>query len=189
MQSTFTSTLSILKHVLTCSSLFRFPMMITEWLSLFDNQFTGTLPSNLRWSNMVYLDLGKNSFSGTIPSDWVDSDFGMINLKSLYLDHNHVNGSLPEKWYTLGNGTIEQIVINDNLLAGEIPSVKGGNPNADFFPNLTILEIQNNAFTRFDKNICKQSIYSGNGWLTILHADCAICECSELCPDTTQCSA
>ena len=139
---------------------------------------------------MVYLDLGKNSFSGTIPSDWVDGDSTMINLKSLYLDHNHFNGSLPENWYTLGNGTIEQIVINDNWLTGEIPSVKGGNPNevSDIiFSNLTILEIQNNAFTRFDKNLCKQSVYSG-GWLTILNADCEICECSDLC-DTTQCAA
>jgi hypothetical protein len=139
---------------------------------------------------MIYLDLGKNLFSGTIPSDWVDGDATMINLKSLYLDYNHFNGSLPQQWYMLGNGTIEQLVMNDNWLTGEIPSEKGGNPNvvSNVFTNLTVLEIQNNAFTRFDKDICKQSIYSGVGWLAILNADCDICQCSDLCPDTTQCA-
>jgi hypothetical protein len=142
---------------------------------------------------MVYLDLGKNAFSGTIPSDWVDGDatMTMIKLKSLYLDYNHFNGTLPQNWYMLGNGTIEQIIINDNSLTGEIPSIKGGNPNAvsSVLSNLTVLEIQNNGFTRFDKNICKQSISSGVGWLSIFHADCQMCQCSDLCPSTTQCAA
>jgi hypothetical protein len=172
-----------------------FSINTVEWLSLYNNNFKGSIPSNLSWLKMVYLDMGHNSLTGTIPSDWVDGSntTTMIHLRTLYLDHNQLNGSLPDMWYNFGNGQIEQIVINDNLFTGTIPSSKStaGNPNAawDSFGNLTTLEIQNNAFTRFDKDLCRRSIYTGDGALAILHTDCGICDCNQLCPDSTQCSA
>jgi hypothetical protein len=127
---------------------------------------------------MIYLDLGQNQFHGTIPNDWVDS---LMNLNSLYLDHNMLNGTLPDTWYMLGNGTIEQIIINNNMLTGAIPT----NKNILNY-NITTFEVQNNLFTRIDRELCKQSIYEETGgMLAIFNADCDICTCNELC--TTYC--
>jgi hypothetical protein len=155
----------------------------TEWLSLNKNQLTGSLPSDLGWTNMVYLDLGQNQLTGTIPYDWVDvtnNATSMMKLNSLYLDHNMLNGTLPDTLFALGDGTIEEIVINDNLFTGNIPS----NRNYPGY-NLTTFKIQNNLFTRIDKDFCKQhSVYEGVGMLSVFYADCGICTCNGLCTTT-----
>ena len=134
---------------------------------------------------MTYLDLGRNQLIGTIPSDWINvnsNTTSMNKLNALYLDHNMMNGTLPETLLALGDSTIELIVINDNLFTGEIP-VNRDYPNY----NLTTFQIQNNGFTRMDKEFCKQqSIYEGDGILSILYTDCDICTCTDLC--TTYCS-
>ena len=129
---------------------------------------------------MIYLDLGQNQLTGTIPFDWVDVNnnaTSMMKLNALYLDHNMLNGTLPAALFALGDSTIEQIVLNDNLFTGEIPSSRDY-PNY----NLTTFKIQNNMFTRMDKEFCRQqSIYEGVGMLSVLYADCDICICTDLC--------
>jgi hypothetical protein len=129
---------------------------------------------------MVFLNLGQNQLTGTIPYDWVDVNNNatrMMNLQSLYLNHNRLNGTLPNTLFTLGDSTIEEIVINDNLFSGEISFSR------DYLNyNLTTLKLQNNDFTRMDKEFCRQySIYEGVGQLLVLYADCDICTCNELC--------
>jgi hypothetical protein len=151
---------------------------------LYNNELTGSIPSNLQWNKMNYLDLGHNQLTGTIPKDWVDTKSNitsLISLKSIYLDHNLLNGSLPDTWYMLGSNSIEQIIINNNLLTGVLPT------NKDTMNyNLTTYAVQNNSFTRIDREFCKQSIYvNTGGMLAIFNADCDICVCDELC--TTYC--
>ena len=136
---------------------------------------------------MLYLDLGQNQLTGTIPNDWFDVNTGsyttnMMKLNTLYLDYNMLNGTVQDTLFTLGNSTIEQIVINDNLFTGGIPSTRDY-PNY----NLTTFKLQNNLFTRVDKEFCRQqSIYEGTGMLSIFSADCDICTCNYLC--TSYCS-
>lgn len=129
---------------------------------------------------MVELDLGQNQLTGTIPYDWVDvtnNATRMMKLNSLYLNNNMLNGTLPDTFFTLGDSTIKEIVINDNLLTGEVSSNRNY-PNY----NLTTFKIQNNLFTRIDKEFCRQqSIFEGVGTLSVFFADCDICTCSDLC--------
>jgi hypothetical protein len=152
-----------------------------EWLSLYDNNLWGSIPSNLGWINMNYLDLGRNQLTGTIPYDWVDEQnnaTSMMQLSSIYLDRNKLNGTLPYNWYMLGDGKIELMMMNDNVLSGNIPWSRQY-PNY----NLTTLSMENNLFSRIDREYCKQqSIYEGNGGtLGILSADCDVCSCDTLC--------
>ena len=124
--------------------------------------------------------MGQNQLTGTIPDDWVDvtnNATRMMKQRSLYLDHNLLNGTLPGTLFALGDGTIERIVINDNLLTGDVPSNRDYPGN-----NLTTFKIENNMFTRIEKEFCKQhSIYEGVGMLSEFSADCDICTCNELC--------
>jgi hypothetical protein len=75
------------------SSFARPPPPRTEYLNLYDNRFTGTIPSNLRLRDLVYLDLGRNVLYGSIPSDIGDS---FVSLRQFHIDFNRLSGSIPE---------------------------------------------------------------------------------------------
>jgi hypothetical protein len=98
----------------------------------------------------------------------------LLSLRSLYLDYNRFNGSLSQLWPSLGSGQVEQLILNDNQLTGEVPS------RYDNQTHLKALEIQNNAFSKMNKVLCKQIVFEG-GALVVWQADCDVCQCNYFC--------
>ena len=64
------------------------------------------------------MDLGNNKFSGTLPAD-LGVDF--VRLRHLFLDHNKFTGTVPQSYIWAGDGRIQSLVLNDNLLRGSFP--------------------------------------------------------------------
>lgn len=129
---------------------------------------------NLNLRNLFYFDLGRNDMSGTIPDDWVEGNDNMRSLRHLYLDFNRFNGSLPDEWPELGGGRVKQLILNDNKLTGQVPG------KYESMQSLNAVEIQNNDFSRIQKDLCKHSVFIG-GELVALRADCDICDCQNFC--------
>jgi hypothetical protein len=63
----------------------------TEYLNLYSNHLTGTIPQGLRLRQLIYLDLGRNNLYGTLPEDLGET---FIQLRMLHLDHNQFNGTV-----------------------------------------------------------------------------------------------
>jgi Leucine-rich repeat (LRR) protein len=89
-------------------------------LSLYSNQLTGTIPSeisSLSQLDILYLDI--NQLTGTIPRE-----IGFLSqLNSLYLDNNKLTGTIPSEI-----GSLSQLVslsLYRNQLTGTIPSEIG----------------------------------------------------------------
>ena len=97
----------------------------------------------------------------------------MIKLRSLYLDFNRLSGSLPEDFGSIGQGRLNQMVLHDNQLTGNVP----GGWKGDF---LDVIEIQNNNFTSIDDTVCGQIVWAG-GELVSFRADCEACTCKYFC--------
>jgi Leucine-rich repeat (LRR) protein len=96
-----------------------FPLLLTR-LSLYHNQFTSTLPSDI--SNCLRLrsiELSVNQFTGSIPSG-----IGLfLQLRTLYLDANSLTGPIPSTFQFLSQ--INYLILSGNSLTGEIPSFMG----------------------------------------------------------------
>jgi hypothetical protein len=148
--------------------------MNTEIVSLYDNQFSGSIPRNWNLRNLFYLDLGRNRLTGQFPTDWTVGRSTTDRLRLLYLDHNLLTGSLPSNLGTIGNGRLNVLTINDNALTGTMPLF---NSSINF---LNRLEIHRNNFTAMDQFMCAQIVYNG-GELVQMRADCVICPCSFYC--------
>lgn len=82
------------------------------------NKFTGTIPEDLRFSMIKFIDLGRNNFSGNLPEDIGEEWF---ELRHLYLDHNEFTGTIPKSYPTTGEGRIETMTFNHNNLEGLVP--------------------------------------------------------------------
>jgi hypothetical protein len=156
----------------------------TEWISLCNNRFSGSIPPLSNLSNLYYLDLGNNELVGTLPiDDWVKT---MSRLRTLYVDYNMLSGRLSDNLDRLGNGGLEQLVLNDNLFTGQFPGRD--------FDALRVLEVQNNGFDRMERNVCDLSIFwegggDTTGTMSIFKADCAICGCQLYFCDASRCFA
>jgi Leucine-rich repeat (LRR) protein len=135
--------------------------MLTGNLQLFDNNFTGTIPSTL--GSLVSLEqmlLFNNALVGPIPAELAQCQ----NLKVLELEYNQLVGDiglvinmLPSSLVRLGldvnlfNGTIPTSLgtftdlswlgLSQNNLIGTIPSELG------LLSNLTTLYLDSNQFT------------------------------------------
>ena len=119
-----------------------------EWLNLYDNPLTGTIPTQLgnatslkgiwlaNWSakgqltgsiptqlgnltSLEYLDLGNNQLTGSIPPELGN----LTNLRTLNLPWNQLTGSIPTQLGSLAN--LERLWLNDNQLTGTIPAQLG----------------------------------------------------------------
>lgn len=144
--------------------------MRAAYLILYNNSFTGTIPSNWNLRSLFYLDLGYNDLTGTIPVDWVTT---MFQLRSIYLSNNRLVGTIPVGFETIGNSRLNSVVVNDNQLTGEIP---GGFP----LENLDMSLWYNNAFSSLDKSMCENIVFNG-GEMAVFKADCEICTCKDFC--------
>lgn len=101
-----------------------FPHVITELTGLvgffFDrNQLTGTLPDFTGMPNLYYIIAPRNFITGGLPQ--LPPSVGYINLA-----HNQLTGSLPFE-YTAQD--FDGIVLNGNMLSGDLPTGFGTNPN------------------------------------------------------------
>ena len=144
---------------------------------LYNNSFSGPLPSPLNLKLLSFLDLGYNKLTGTIPEDWIVGTTSLSKLRSLYLDHNELTGTMPGTFPRLGNGKMEDIHLQNNYLSGEY-SFETEYESKSF---LNILEIQQNNFTgEIATAVCGLSVLT-EGELIALGADCSICSCKSFC--------
>lgn len=142
-----------------------------EWLNLYNNSFTGSIPLNWNLRKVFLLDLGRNQLTGSIPADWVDD---MFALKILYLNHNQLSGSFPTNFTLIGNNRLWLIQVNNNQLTGVIP----GGYNVR---QLDLAEYQNNLFTSMDTEMCRNIVFIG-GEMVSMRSDCgATCPCTYYC--------
>ena len=140
------------------------------YLNLYNNQFTGTIPSGLRLRNLTYFDLSHNKLSGPIPLDFAITS---VQLDHLYLNHNEFTGTVPSEYSTIGNGHIISLTLNNNQFTGD-PPTQFGTENY----SLLTYEIQNNGFTGTISNeFCHLFVFL-DGELVELGADCDICKCN-----------
>ena len=109
--------------------------LILQWCNL-----SGTIPTWIgELTNLSYLGLGNNQLSGQVPAEiekltnlqllgldnnnldgLLDQFAPLINLKSLYLDHNYISGTLTNSimasWPML-----QELDLSDSLLMGPLP--------------------------------------------------------------------
>jgi len=143
-----------------------------EYLNVYSNQLTGTLPNNFRFRKTVFADFGRNHFSGPLPDDigqhWV-------KLRYLYLDHNTFTGTIPYSYPNTGNDRLAVLAVNHNHLTGQVPdnwkwSVR----------KLHALNLHNNSFSSIGYRTCKESVFN-KGAMVEYSADCDVCQCSPFC--------
>ncbi|KAG7337961.1 two component regulator [Nitzschia inconspicua] len=146
-----------------------------QYLNLYSNQLTGTIPSSLRLRQLWYLDLGKNNLEGTLPADLGETFFSLI---ALHLDHNRFNGTVPESYMTVGNGRLESLYLDNNQLTGTVPD------SFQLWNNIYSYTLHNNSFSGIGKNTCRLSVFD-RGEMVEFTADCDVCSCSNFC---THCS-
>jgi hypothetical protein len=139
-------------------------------VNLYNNKFTGPIPTNWNLRSLFYLDLGRNDLTGTIPADWVKT---MYQLRVLYLNDNRLAGSLPVGFELLGNNRLEALVVSDNQLTGQIPSGFG-------LHTMYFMDLQNNTFSSMDEQLCTQIVFE-QGEMVSIRSDCQACPCPYFC--------
>eukprot|EP00531_Pseudo-nitzschia_arenysensis_P017178 CAMPEP_0116131598 /NCGR_PEP_ID=MMETSP0329-20121206/9093_1 /TAXON_ID=697910 /ORGANISM="Pseudo-nitzschia arenysensis, Strain B593" /LENGTH=1126 /DNA_ID=CAMNT_0003626043 /DNA_START=145 /DNA_END=3525 /DNA_ORIENTATION=+ len=134
-----------------------------EYFNIYSNQFTGSIPDDLRWRQCVTFDVGRNQLTGTLPEDIGDR---FVELRHLFLSHNAFSGTLPRSYNTVGNGRLTALAIESNQLTGAVP---GDRENYDTLVQYTL---HDNQFTRLDQANCD------NYYLVEFKADCPdVCTC------------
>ncbi|TVU03411.1 hypothetical protein EJB05_51049, partial [Eragrostis curvula] len=134
-----------------------------QTLVLEGNKFEGPLPVSLvNASNLQALELRHNAFTGVVPSYWslpnlVQVDLGANNLESvdwsslstatsstqlqlIYLDHNNIQGVLPNSIGFLSK-SLQQLYLTENNFSDTIPSTIGN------LTNLKVLQLEGNMFS------------------------------------------
>lgn len=94
-------------------SLFHMPFS-----NLFNNNFTGTLPTEMgKLTALTELYLHNNRWNGTIPSQ-----FGrLVNLKKLYLSSSKLTGAIPEQFGALLR--LEELDLHSANLTGSLSDI------------------------------------------------------------------
>ncbi|CAN8287500.1 unnamed protein product, partial [Cochlearia groenlandica] len=86
-----------------------------EKLYLFDNSFTGEIPSSLcELSGLQIISLRKNRFSGSFPKCWHRS----FMLYGIDVSENSLSGEIPS---SLGLSSLETLDLSRNKFSGAIP--------------------------------------------------------------------
>ena len=105
-------------HYLSVSLLTTTTTTNKGYFNIYSNQFSGTIPSDLRWRQCVQFDVGRNLLTGTLPED-IGEKF--VNLRLLHLDHNMFRGTLPANYNNVGNGRLVALSLEYNRLTGMVP--------------------------------------------------------------------
>ena len=107
----------------------------TDTLNLFNNQLTGSIPSEIGYlTNLINLYLNNNQLTGPIPPEIGN----LTNLTHLYLQSNSLTGSIPPEIGNLTNLT--DLSLSFNSFMGSIP------PEIGNLTNLTHLNLGFNSF-------------------------------------------
>ncbi|KAK4749051.1 hypothetical protein SAY87_026500 [Trapa incisa] len=87
-------------------------------LDLSDNNFNGTIPSDISdmLAYVTFLDLSSNRFSGGIPAGIANCTY----LNVLRLNHNQLTGQIPQELGGLSR--IKEFNVANNLLVGPVPT-------------------------------------------------------------------
>ena len=146
-------------------------------MSLYKNQFTGTIPSWNAIPSLFFLDLGFNALTGTLPESLVKFN----RLRRVYLNNNNFNGTIPISFPEMGNKKLIQLHLNDNDLSGEVPADWWNGRSYQKF--LLELRLENNNFSgELSEALCSQDVRTGYGEMVEVNADCDICSCSLCTP-------
>ncbi|XP_047976216.1 leucine-rich repeat receptor protein kinase HPCA1-like [Salvia hispanica] len=97
------------------------------YLSLNSNGFIGGIPPTIgKLSHLYWLDLADNKLTGTIPvSDGTSPGLDMLlNTKHFHFGKNQLSGEIPSGLFN-SNMTLIHLLLENNLLTGEIPSTLG----------------------------------------------------------------
>lgn len=201
--NSFTGTLSTRFGVLT---------KLTDFYA-YDNEFSGTIPSEFAsLENLQNLVLAENKLSGPISEDFsfmpslklfsayrrlkpgpklsgpLPSFSNTPSLEGLYLDYNHLSGSIPDNFLSSSLNT-KLITISHNLLTGAVPLALDnfeslniemeGNKISDFSPKFCDnLSWMNKAVTYYDCDgiMCPPHTYSAFGRQNSTESFCQNCE-------------
>lgn len=134
-----------------------------QYFNIYSNQFTGSIPNDLRWRQCLHFDVGRNQLTGRLPEDLGEK---FVELRQLYLDHNAFTGGLPESYNTVGNGRLVSLALEHNQLTGVVPGLR------EHYDTLVQYTLQENNFTRLEQQNCN------NVYLVEFKADCPnVCTC------------
>ena len=81
-----------------------------RFFSVYQNQLTGPIHTNIKLKNMYMLDLSRNEFYGTIPEDITQENFSTLRL--LYMYHNLLTGTIPGSLMQMRK--MKGLFLNDN---------------------------------------------------------------------------
>jgi len=157
----------------------------------YDNDFTGHIPSELaQLENLQNLVLAENKLSGTINEEFssmpslklfsayrrlkpgpklhgkLPSFSNVPQLEGLYLDYNHLTGTIPKDFIAASLGS-ELITISHNLLTGPVPL------SLDSFENLNI-EMEGNKLSGLDSRFCDNRSWM-NKAVALYDCDAILC--------------
>jgi len=139
----------------------------------YDNEFSGTIPSEFaELKNLQNFVVAENKLSGTIPDQFsympqlrlfsayrrlkagpkltgeLPSFSNSPNLEGLYLDFNHLAGTIPANFLKSSLNT-KLITISHNYLTGEVPT--------DLMAlDALNIEMEGNKITDFDERFCEE---------------------------------
>lgn len=89
-----------------------------EYINLYDNRLTGTIPNNLGLRDLFYFDIGRNYIGGSIPAD-IGTDF--TELRYLHVDHNRLTQGIPYTIPPMADGRLVSFLADHNRLTGVVP--------------------------------------------------------------------
>jgi len=151
------------------------PTRKLRMLSLGSNDFSGTLPTYLRLTELTYLDLSHNGFHGSIPNTFFQE---FDKIKVLYMDHNDLSGTIPESLVLAGGERLNAFYLNDNGFTGRLPYSPSWVSNNT---RLQTIDVKHNYFMApISQPICEMSVFE-YGDIVQLEADCTVCWCDVFC--------
>jgi len=106
-----------------------------QYINLFNNSFSGPVPTFRNLTDLLEVYLAKNNFSGSIPASFGQNR----SLRVLSLNSNNLRGTIPAALGSYGNLT--QLFLANNTLNGTIPTTFGN------LSNLVILSLWRNGLT------------------------------------------
>ncbi|XP_042031665.1 receptor kinase-like protein Xa21 isoform X2 [Salvia splendens] len=114
-------------HILKGLPSYIFNISSLEYVDLFNNSLSGSMPVFYNSPNLEELYLNSNNFTGSIP----EKIGSLTSLKILKLSENMLTGNIPKQ---IGNLTsIEDLELAFNKLSGELPEEIGNLAKLEVF--------------------------------------------------------